>query len=269
MLYAAPRMYDLLFAEREDDVRWYTAVAGPATEVLELGVGTGRIALPLAELGHHVVGVDNAPAMLDSLGARRDKASAAVRSRLELHLADATTLRLGRRFGRVFFPFNGIAHCMTLESLEALFATVRAHLAPGGIFAFDVWIPEPSILSETPLESGRFVHPQRREPCTMREAFRYDPIAQVLHTTVSVCPVAGGGPREDFTLSQKMFYPAETRLLLGRVGFDLLWCTPRWRAPDPTAAGPDDPCPSDALGSMLAYVCAPSPSVQRAVGTAG
>ena len=46
MLYDSPRMYDLLFAEREDDVRWYTAVAGVPTEVLELGVGTGRIALP-------------------------------------------------------------------------------------------------------------------------------------------------------------------------------------------------------------------------------
>jgi len=257
MLYAAPGMYDLLFAEREDDVRWYTAVAGPPTDILELGIGTGRVALPLAELGHRVLGVDNAPAMIDAVQARRAEAPGPVRRRLEAHLGDATTLRLGRRFSRVFFPFNGLAHCMTLASLEAVFETVRAHLAPGGLFAFDVWIPEPTVLGETPLESGRFVHPRLGVPCTMREEFRYDALTQVLSTTVSVLPVAGHGPREDFTLAQKMFYPEETRLLLDRVGFDLVWRTPRWRPLPSPAEGPFDPCPDDALGAMLAYVCTP------------
>ena len=102
-------------------------VIGPGTSVLDLGCGPGRIAGPLAALGHRVVGVDDGPAMIAALPAG-------------VHgvVADATTVRLGRRFGAVLLASHLVADP---DHGPAFVATAAAHLEPGGILIGETYPP--------------------------------------------------------------------------------------------------------------------------------
>lgn len=255
-LYAAPGVYDLLFDDRTDDVRYYRGLVGGAARVLEYGAGTGRITLPLARAGSDVVAVEREPAMLRALQARLDAGPEELRARVTPVLGDATALDLGARFDRVLFPFNGLAHLPTAEQQAAFFARARAHLAPGGLLAFDLWLPEPRLLAGEPLETGRFPDPTTREPVTLREEFDYDALSQVLTTQLTLTPVLDPGGARRWTISQRQFFPEETRALIAAHGFELRWRTTRWRLPaDPSRGALDDELP-DERGAMIAYVCA-------------
>jgi SAM-dependent methyltransferase len=105
-------------------------------------VGTGRLAVPLAEAGHHVTGVDLDPAMLDR--ARRRAERTAGGERLTLVEADIVGLRLpdAGRFGLAFIALNSL---LVLETRTAQRAALRAmadHLTPGGLAVVDVWLPD-------------------------------------------------------------------------------------------------------------------------------
>ena len=255
-LYAAPGVYDLLFDDRTDDVRFYAGLARGHARALEYGAGTGRITLPLARTGCSVLAVEREPAMLDGLRERLSHEPDELRRRVATVLADATTLTLDARFERIFFPFNGLAHLHTAEQQEAFFARVRTHLAPGGLFAFDLWLPEPRLLQGDVLESGRFLDPTTREPVTLREEFSYDALSQVLTTRLTLIPVLDPESAQRWTISQRQFVPEETRALLAAHGFDLRWRTTRWKLPKDLSQRHLDVEAPDERGAMIAYVCA-------------
>lgn len=255
-LYAAPSVYDLLFDDRADDVRFYAGLCRGHARVLEYGAGTGRVTVALARAGAHVVAVEREPAMLEGLRARLADEPAAVRDRVTPVLADATTLRLDERFARVLFPFNGLAHLHAAAEQTAFFTLARKHLAPDGLLAFDLWLPEPRLLQGEVLESGRFPDPTTREPVTLREEFSYDALSQVLTTRLTLAPVLDPAAARRWTISQRQFFPEETRALIAAHGLALRWRTTRWRLPDdPARCALDDEAP-DERGAMLAYVCA-------------
>ena len=134
-------LYDLAYGDFLDDVAFYEnlarAVEGP---VLELGVGSGRVAIPLAQAGLEVVGIDVSPSMLDR--ARRHLARARLKKgSLALVEADMTGFDLGRRFGLAFVAADTFQHLLTTEAQTACLACVSRHLAPGGLFALSVRSP--------------------------------------------------------------------------------------------------------------------------------
>ena len=109
--------------------------------VLELAVGTARAAIPVAQAGHRVVGVDYAKDMLDV--ARRKRDAVGVRERdLELIHADVTRLDLGRRFDWVCVFFNTFCAFTTLEQQDRVMQAVIRHLKPAGRFWLDVFQPD-------------------------------------------------------------------------------------------------------------------------------
>jgi SAM-dependent methyltransferase len=100
---------------------------GPGTSVLDLGCGPGRIAGPLASLGHPVTGVDDGPAMV-----------AALPPAVEGVVADARTVRLGRRFGAVLLASHLVNDP---EAGDAFLATAAAHLGSGGLVVAETYPP--------------------------------------------------------------------------------------------------------------------------------
>jgi len=255
VLYDSPRVYELLFADRRDDVAFYRALARGVDHVLEFGVGAGRVALPVARDGASVTGVDASEAMLHALRDRLAGELEGVRARVTAHHGDMRTWRGDRRFPLVTCSFNGVAHLHTAEDFAAFFANVRAHLAPGGRFAFDAWLPDPALLRETSLESARFVHPDSGEAVTLREEFAYDAYAQVLSVRLTVTPVLRPEAREVLTLTQRQLFPEETLALLRAHGFDVVWRTSAFRPPPAEGARGDHLEPPDRRGALLAYVC--------------
>jgi SAM-dependent methyltransferase len=106
-------------------------------EVLELCVGNGRIAIPIARQGKRVIGVDNAPAMLELL--RRDSQGLPV----EAILGDCATVDLGRKFSLVVLLFNSLFLMRDFEHQKELFANISRHLNPGGRLIIETFVPRP------------------------------------------------------------------------------------------------------------------------------
>jgi SAM-dependent methyltransferase len=104
--------------------------------VLELGIGTGRIALPLAERGAEVHGIELSTAMAARLRAKPGG------ERIAVTIGDFATTRVEGSFTLAYLVFNTIMNLTTQAAQVACFRNVAAHLEPGGCFVIEVMIPE-------------------------------------------------------------------------------------------------------------------------------
>ena len=129
--------YDEWSAEMTDDVPFYVELALDTDGALvELAVGSGRVAIPVAEAtGRPVLGIDTSPAMLAQ--ARERAAAAGVD--LELREGDMRDLELDHPAGLVYCPFRGLLHVPTWADRRRVFERVAASLRPGGRFAWNAF----------------------------------------------------------------------------------------------------------------------------------
>lgn len=121
--------------------------------VLDLGCGTGGHALPLAERGYTVTGVDRSEAML--LEAHRKALTQAAGS-CSFVQGDIRNLDLGRTYDAVVAMFAVVSYQTTNEDLMAALRTARRHLRPGGLFVFDCWYG-PAVLAQRPTSRYKVV----------------------------------------------------------------------------------------------------------------
>ncbi|HEX4745542.1 MAG TPA: class I SAM-dependent methyltransferase, partial [Gaiellaceae bacterium] len=140
--------YDPWSRSVTEDVGFYVdealASGGP---VVELAVGTGRIAIPVARAGIDVIGVDTSPGMLSV--AREAAEAAGVADRVDLRLGDLRTPPVAERVPLVLCPFRSLLHMETeAEKLRALRAA-HALLEPDGRFVFDVFAPSREDIEQT------------------------------------------------------------------------------------------------------------------------
>lgn len=177
------RLYDLDLVDDPGDTDLYLALAarsgGP---VLELAVGTGRLAVPLAAAGYEVTGVDLDGAMLERARARAAAAGGAVAARLHLVEGDALSLRLPEA-GSYRLAFIALNSLMLLGDRAAQATAIRVladHLAPGGLAAVDVWLPDADDLARF---DGRLsLEYPRRDPASGRLVTK---IASAVHDAAS------------------------------------------------------------------------------------
>lgn len=129
------QFYDLASAYQDrTDKDFYLARAREAQgPVLEIGCGTGRVLLPIAQAGIDITGLDSSPSMLDICRAQAPGAP--------LVVGDMRAFDLGRRFALITIPFRPFQHLYDVSDQIACLAAVRRHLAPGGRFIFDVFDP--------------------------------------------------------------------------------------------------------------------------------
>lgn len=108
--------------------------------VLEFGIGTGRIALPLSQKGIHVQGIDLSPDMVAQL--RLKPAADAI----VVTIGDFATTKVNGSFRLVFLVFNTITNLITQDAQVECFRNAAAHLEPGGYFVIETFIPELRLL---------------------------------------------------------------------------------------------------------------------------
>jgi ubiquinone/menaquinone biosynthesis C-methylase UbiE len=146
--------YDAFYSggrpQAADDAAFYERigreVGGPA---LELACGTGRIAVPLAEGGLQVTGVDRSEAMLTIARRKLAALPAEVQERLILVHQDMSALNLGRRFGLVFVPARSFQHLLTIDLQRKSLEAIRRHLEPTGRLALHLFDPRLDWLIDT------------------------------------------------------------------------------------------------------------------------
>lgn len=134
-------IYDEWSRHMTEDVAFYVELAREAEgPLVELGVGSGRVAIPVAqETGRPVLGIDSSPAMLAL--ARERAAAAGVR--LDLREADMRELEVEEPAALVYCPFRSLLHLPTWRDKLCVFERVAASLRAGGRFAWNAFVFDP------------------------------------------------------------------------------------------------------------------------------
>jgi SAM-dependent methyltransferase len=203
---AIARLYDPWSKSVTEDVAFYVAEAGEAKPpVVELGVGTGRIAVPIAAAGIRVIGVDSSPGMLEVCRERAELAG--VSELLELRLGDLRLPPVAERVELVVCPFRSYLHLHQDEERLAALRAAHQLLVPGGRLIFDVFAPAADDIAET---QGRWLE---REP-EIYERADWDTRARTLTLSVR-------GPAGETTMTLAWLSPDEWRGLLERAGFEV------------------------------------------------
>jgi SAM-dependent methyltransferase len=149
------RLYDPWSRSVVEDVSFYVEEATRADgRVLELGVGTGRIAVPIAAAGVPVVGVDLSAGMLEVARERAELAGV----ELDLRQGDMREPPVDGPFSLVLIPFRSLLHMETDADRRTVLRAVARLLEPGGRFVFDVFTPGADDIADT---HGRWLE---REP---------------------------------------------------------------------------------------------------------
>jgi SAM-dependent methyltransferase len=202
-------LYDPWSRSVTEDVDFYVAEARRAGgPVVELGIGTGRIAIPIARTGTRVIGVDSSREMLAAC--RRRAESEGVGELVELYLGDLRRPPLEEQVPLVVCPFRSYLHLVDDgERVEALTAA-HAGLRPGGRLVFDVFAPKPDDIAET---HGRWLE---REPGIYERA-DWDESARTL--TLSVRGRSGAA-----TMALSWISRDEWQQLLEETGFSMEAC---------------------------------------------
>lgn len=214
--------YDLSVEGFDDDLPMYLELARRGGDMLDLGTGTGRVALALAASGHRVVGLDRSRAML-AVAARRARATAGC---VALVAGEMTAPPLRGGFGLILCALNSFLHLSSREAQVAALRTARALLAPGGRLVLDLpgpggdwgdWNP-----GERPLTVA-WTRPLGADVVTRLSTFVSDPASQTRFYTdlYDVRAPDGLVRRHVAGYALRFIFPAEMLLLLEASGLRL------------------------------------------------
>lgn len=218
LIYSDPAVYDAIYGDFTDDIQFYQDLAAEngTAQVCELGCGTGRIAIPLAQAGYEVTAVDRSQAMLDAARAKAESSGVHVR----WVQADMASFSEAGQFSLVYVPLHSFSHLLEASNIIGALRAIRENLTPGGRFVLALHKPDPAYLSRE--EGGLYLVGEYKmsdgRPFTIYESTRYDSVRQrlQLHWFLEFAE------RTHSTRYQlRMFFPEELWCLLSRHGFEV------------------------------------------------
>jgi SAM-dependent methyltransferase len=203
------RLYDAWSTGVIEDISFYVEEAlASGSPVVELGVGTGRIAIPTAAAGVEVIGVDSSAGMLEVCA--EQARAAGVAERLDLRVGDLRRPPVEERVRLVTCPFRAYLHLASDEERLQALAAARELLLPGGRLVFDVFAPSADDIEET---HGRWME---REPGIFERA-DWDAVAQTLTLSVR-------GEKGESSMTLWWLEPQRWQALLAEAGFSVEAC---------------------------------------------
>jgi SAM-dependent methyltransferase len=135
-------LYDLFYDDFTEDLEMYRGFAErTGGAILEVGSGTGRVALALAEEGHTVVGLELSEAMRAVAQHKADRAQ--LTDRVRFITGDMRRFKIDQHFGLIIAPLNTFLHNLTLDDQLTTLACCKKHLRPGGLLVLDCFNPDP------------------------------------------------------------------------------------------------------------------------------
>ncbi len=219
--------YDVYVGDRQIDLPLYKRyAANSGTSILEIGAGSGRLTIPLANEGYDVVAVDISPSMLAILKEKLAKQSVDVKSRIRVVEADVCNLDLGQKFDLIMVPFYTFNYMLTPQIQRRALSRIRSHLNQSGHLILDVFNPVGRI--NTPV-SGPPLISDVTDPATGRRVrhwntFRFDPKEPIEHTTHRFETTHADGLVQinEFSVQRRHFFSGELEQLAVSQGFKVL-----------------------------------------------
>ena len=239
--YEDPVIYDDENKDFEPDGPFYFSLAKQMDgSVLELGCGTGRVTIPLAQQGVDMTGLDIVPGML---GRAREKAGDLPIRWIE---ADIRDFHLGERFGLIFTSGSVFQHLVERHEQEKMLACVREHLTPDGLLALDLLYPSRSTMEDADEKEWFSYDNEAGQTVRVTGIDEYDPIRQIKHETAYRHWIDDEGQeiikRARFSL--RLIFPQEMAALLHYNGFSIVHRYGDW-----------DRSPLTAESQNMIYVC--------------
>ena len=205
---------------------------------LELGIGTGRVALPLAARGIEVHGIDASEAMVAKLHAKPEGAA------IPVTIGDFSAFRLDGKFSLIFVVFNTFFGLVTQEAQVKCFRHAAAHLHPGGVFLIEAFVPDPGRFARGQSLNVNHIEAHQVE----LDVARHDPVAQRVDSQHLIFTESG---TRLYPVQLRYAWPSELDLMARLAGLHLRERWSNWsRAPftaassshislyQPDAAGP-------------------------------
>ena len=212
-------IYDAMAFQLEGELEFCAEEARRYGEnILELCCGTGRLAIPLAEKGFKVTGIDITESMLEVAKKKsRDE-------NLDVNwiLGDIIDFNLGKKFDLIFVALNSMLHLLKNEDIESMFSCVKKHLTKNGRFIIHIFNPDLTILNRKPDERHHHINykdPETGQNIIVEETLRYDKATQVNHVTLHYKYEDGTEKTEPLDI--RILYPQEIDMLLKYNGFKI------------------------------------------------
>jgi SAM-dependent methyltransferase len=202
--------------------------------VLELACGSGRIGLELLHMpgDFQLEGLDIAPEMLAAYRRKLEREPESVQRRVRLHKGDMCDYALEHKgeFDLILLPFNSISHLYEIEQQLNTFKNTYDHLAPGGRFVVDIFLPDIDYLSDALNRPSHvyledeIVDPDEEFTMLLYSSRKYDPFEQLQHiiwTHEKFFEASGENERYLTKLDMHVFFPRELQLLFLATGFGI------------------------------------------------
>jgi ubiquinone/menaquinone biosynthesis C-methylase UbiE len=192
-------------------------------DVLELATGTARAAIPIAQAGHRVVGVDYAEEMLEIARRKRDAVGLGERELSLLH-SDVMKLNLRRKFDWITIFFNTFLGFTTLHEQDAVLQVVRGHLKARGRFWIDIFQPNLAMMANEEsrgIDPALFYVPRLNRSVFISVDVKRDPSRQLQRVTFNYrwFDDRGRERRQKTRFDLTFIFPRELQILLERNGF--------------------------------------------------
>jgi SAM-dependent methyltransferase len=217
-------LYDLFYGDFQDDLDMYRGFAErTGGSILEIGSGTGRVALALAEAGHTVVGLELSEAMRSVAQQKADRAPFS--DRVMFIPGDMRRFKLDHHFGLIIAPLNTFLHNLTLDDQLATLACCKKHLRPGGLLVLDCFNPDPAHLADDRrlIVQRSILDRDTKQPALLllSRATEWGHQLQAITYLVDRPDHDGVVRRTVLHTSFRFFFRHEMQLLLKLAGFDL------------------------------------------------
>jgi len=203
--------------EPPNDAAFYLKQIGQAPKsILELGCGTARVAIPLAEAGHCVIGLDASPVMLEIARHKVESLPDEVQERIQLIESDWSEYDLDQRFDAIVCPFTSFQRNMTTKQQDRWLHCAHRHLIPStGLLILDLFFPSYKRLVDLdePRKPGRKIIWQGVE-WHEHETVTRDHAAQSMNVCLDYEPVDGSHERIEHRFDLTWFFPREIERML-------------------------------------------------------
>lgn len=197
---------------------WLALVKQSGAPVLELGCGTGKVAIPIAEAGFEAVGIDLSEDMLREAHRKTAGRDLPVHFQLE----DMRSFMLDCKFSLIALPSNNLSHLLTYQAAEACFSRVADHLEEDGVFVIDAFVPSLWLLTKNPDEDeilSEYDDPDGKGRVSVVVRSLYEHNTQIRRNTT--IQRTEGAPDVVGHLNMRMYFPQELEALLHYSGFEI------------------------------------------------
>lgn len=182
------KFYDYYSTGLNGDGQFYLEEACKAgSPVLEIGCGTGRILIPIAEAGIKITGLDASPSMLSIAKEKISRLTSDVQKRINLIEGDMRNFSLEEKFNLIMIPYRAFLHLLTSDDQRKSLNCIHRHLADDGLLIFNIFDPALDILysHSGPLGSAlkkdsEFIHPENGHKVIVWDTRQYDLEKQIL-----------------------------------------------------------------------------------------